>query len=69
MRTAYLALPKTLTWATPSRVEICRASRVSAYSSTAEGLSVEERMVMNRTGRSAGFTLRKVGCCGSVLGR
>src|SRR5437868_6439954 len=69
MRTAYLALPKTPTWATPSTVEICRPSRVSAYSSTSAGLSVEELIARNMIGRSAGFCLRKVGGWGSALGR
>src|SRR5665213_2914012 len=69
MRTAYLALPNTLTCATPSMVESWRASRVSAYSSTSDGFSVEDRIARNRIGRSAGFTLRKVGGWGNALGR
>src|SRR6201996_9408933 len=69
MRTAYLAEPNTPTWATPSMVEICRASRVSAYSSTSDGLSVDELIARNMMGMSAGFCLRKVGGCGRDLGR
>src|ERR1700712_4607938 len=68
MRTAYLALPNTLTCATPSMVDSCRASSVSAYSSTWDGLMVLEDSPTNRTGMSDGFTLRKVGGGGSVLG-
>ena len=40
MRTAYFAEPNTPTCATPSMVESCRASKVSAYSSTSDGFSV-----------------------------
>src|SRR5690349_3544197 len=69
MRTAYLALPNTLTWATPSMVDNCRARSVSAYSFSSDGFIVLERIAMNRTGMSAGFTLRKVGGWGSALGR
>src|SRR5579859_1002693 len=68
-RTAYLAEPNTPTCATPSRVESCRANRVSAYSSTSDGLSVEELIATNMIGMSAGFCLRKVGGWGSALGR
>ena len=69
MRTAYLAVPNTPTCATPSMVESCRAKRVSAYSSTSDGLSVVELIARNMIGMSAGFCLRKVGGCGSALGR
>src|ERR1700748_2523056 len=69
MRTAYLAEPNTPTCATPSMVESCRASRVSAYSSTSDGFKVEELMATNMIGMSAGFCLRKLGGWGSALGR
>ena len=68
MRMAYFVEPPTLTWATPSMVEICRASMVSAYSSSWDGLSVSDHMAMKRIGRSAGLTLRKVGGDGMVCG-
>src|ERR1700744_2005701 len=61
MRTAYLVAPNTLTWATPSMVDNWRPSRVSAYSSTWDGLMVLELSARNRIGVSAGLTLRKVG--------
>jgi len=41
-RTAYLAAPYTLTWATPSTVDRRCAMNVSAYSSSAESDSVRE---------------------------
>ena len=50
MRTANFCAPKTLTCATPSRVESWRASRVSAYSSTSDGGSVAEHSARNMIG-------------------
>ena len=67
-RTAYLVDPATWTWATPSMVESCRASRVSAYSSSLDGDSVCDDMAMNMIGQSAGFCLRNVGGCGMARG-
>src|ERR1700690_3914161 len=68
MRTAYLAAPPTSTWATPSMVESCRASMVSAYSSSCEGLTVSDHMAMKMMGWSVGLTLRKVGGTGRLRG-
>ncbi len=67
-RTAYFWEPYTLTWATPLMVEMRRAIRVWAYSSTAESGSVGELRARYRTGWSAGLTLRNDGGVGMFFG-
>ncbi len=64
IRTAYCCEPYTCTCATPLMVEICCASRFSAYSATVDSGSVDEERTMFRIGASAGFTLRCVGGLG-----
>src|SRR6516164_4983888 len=54
-RTAYLVDPATWTWATPSMVDSCRASRVSAYSSSLDGDNVFDDIAIHMIGSSAGF--------------
>src|SRR6185312_7625288 len=49
-------------------VEICRASRVSAYLSTSCRGKVDEPMVRYMMGWSEGFTLRRVGGVGICVG-
>src|ERR1035438_8548259 len=62
-RTAYLAEPKTRTWATPDTIEMRCASMVSAYSSKSERRTVLVGEVMKTVmmGWSPGLTLRKEG--------
>ena len=60
-RTAYFCAPNTRTWAIPGRLEMRWPIIVSAYSSTAESGRVAELSARNRTGWSAGLTLRKLG--------
>src|ERR1700693_3941763 len=64
MRTAYCCDPYTCTCATPLTVEICCASRFSAYSATVDSGNVDDESTMFMMGASAGFTLRCVGGVG-----
>src|SRR5689334_2823812 len=64
MRTAYLAGPKTLTWATPLTIETRCATVESAYSLTVESGRVSDLNTRNMTGKSPGFTLKYDGGAG-----
>src|SRR5260370_41843789 len=64
MRTAYCCEPYTCTCATPLNVDICCASRFSAYSATVEVGNVVDDSTICMIGASAGFTLRCVGGVG-----
>src|SRR5260370_26697612 len=64
MRTAYCCEPYTCTCATPLNVDICCASRFSAYSATVEVGNVVDDSTICMIGASAGFTLRCVGGLG-----
>src|ERR1700716_2527567 len=64
MRTAYCCEPYTCTCATPLTVDICCASRFSAYSATVDSGKVVDDSTIFMIGASAGFTLRCVGGVG-----
>src|SRR6202140_3257576 len=64
MRTAYCCEPYTCTCAPPLMVDICCASRFSAYSATVDSGKVVDDSTMFIIGASAGFTLRCVGGVG-----
>ena len=68
IRTAYFCEPNTFTWATPSTIDRRCASWVSPYSFTVDSGKVSELRVRYRIALSAGFTLRKVGGVGMVVG-
>ena len=60
-RMANFWLPKISTCATPGICDSACPMAMSPYSLTVESGSVAELSAMNSTGKSAGFTLRKLG--------
>src|SRR5947207_14295850 len=58
-----------LTWATPGICDSVCPMVMSPYSWTVDSGSVAERSVTNSTGKSAGFTLRKLGGIVISIGR
>src|SRR5487761_122267 len=67
-RTAYFFAPNTFTWATPGTMEICSATRVSAYSSNSvSGMSLAVS-AMKMMGDADGFSLNRCGGVGMLVG-
>ncbi len=69
-RTAYFCPPNTCTWATPVDLrDLLRQQRVGVFVHRRKRQACPNTSVMNRTGASAGFTLRKLGGVGISAGK